>query len=88
MIVSAEMLPAVLEKVRGKLKNLEQEEGVPLAVEEHDYKIEDDWLYICITPTKSGVRASDYARTMARVERELYEEDIENVLLVPTLDEH
>jgi hypothetical protein len=58
-------------------------EGVHLKVS--DYKLDDDWLYIVVEPAKAGIRASDHANLMSRIERELRKDDIDQVLLVPAL---
>jgi hypothetical protein len=48
---------------------------------------DDDWLYIVVIPKTSGVRASDHARLMSQIERELREQGDDRVLLVPALEE-
>jgi hypothetical protein len=40
-----------------------------------------------VTPSQPGVSASDHARLMSQIERELRHEGKEHVLLVPTLDD-
>ncbi len=49
--------------------------------------LDDDWLYIVVTPAKPGVRAYDHAITMSRVERELRQAGTEKVLLVPAIED-
>jgi hypothetical protein len=48
-------------------------------------KFDDDWLYIVVVPFKSGVRASEYANFMSKIERELRAQGDDQVLLVPAL---
>ena len=50
-------------------------------------KFDDDWLSIVVVPSKAGVRASEYANFMSKVERELREQGDDNVLLVPALED-
>ena len=50
-------------------------------------KSDDDWLYIVVVPSEPGVRALDYAELMSKIERDLRSEGIDNVLLVPALDD-
>jgi hypothetical protein len=50
-------------------------------------KLEDDWLYVVVTPSRPGVRALDHAETMSRIERELRRNGKTHVLLVPTLED-
>lgn len=50
-------------------------------------RLDDDWLYVVVTPSKPGVRASDHAALMSQIERDLRQHGIGNVLLVPTLED-
>ena len=60
--------------------------GVHLQVSEH--RLDDDWLYVVVTPAQAGTRASDHARLLSQIERELREQEhIEQVLLVPAIDD-
>jgi hypothetical protein len=74
----------IVEKVKALLLDA-QRENVHLRV--NGFKLDDDWLYIVVVPSKAGVRASEYANYMSKIERELRKEGEENVLLVPALDE-
>ena len=72
----------IVEKVKKRLAEGEQD-GIYLKVSGE--KLDDDWLYIVVVPARSGVRASDHANFMSKVERELRAEGDDNVLLVPAL---
>lgn len=74
----------ILAKVKTRLANAEAE-GVHLKVTGE--KLDDDWLYIVVVPSKPGIRASEHANFMSRIERELRAEGIDNVLLVPALED-
>lgn len=74
----------IVNKVRQRLADAEHE-GVFLKVSGD--KLDDDWLYIVVVPSRPGVRASEYANYMSKVERELRAAGDENVLLVPALDD-
>jgi len=74
----------IVNKVNKRLSDAEQE-GIYLKVTGH--KLDGDWLYIVVVPSKSGVRASEYANYMSKVERELRAAGDDNVLLVPALDD-
>jgi hypothetical protein len=74
----------IVNEVRQRLVDAERE-GVYLKVT--DEKLDDDWLYIVVVPSRAGVRASDYANYMSKVERELRAAGNDNVLLVPALDD-
>ena len=77
-------VPEIVKNVERRLADAERE-GVYLRVA--DERLEDDWLYIVVVPTRPGVRASDHARLMTQIERELRQQGDNNVLLVPALDD-
>lgn len=74
----------IVDEVRQRLADAEQQ-GVFLKVT--GQKLDDDWLYIVVVPSKPGVRASEYANYMSKIERELRAAGSDNVLLVPALDD-
>jgi hypothetical protein len=74
----------IVNKVRDRLAEAERE-GVFLKVTGE--KLDGDWLYIVVVPSRPGVRASEYANYMSKVERELRASGNDNVLLVPALDD-
>lgn len=74
----------IVDKVRARLADAERH-GVYLKVS--DERLDDEWLYIVVVPTRPGVRASDHARLMSQIERELRQQGEDNVLLVPALDD-
>ncbi|HWB53649.1 MAG TPA: hypothetical protein VG722_05630 [Tepidisphaeraceae bacterium] len=74
----------IVDKVRNRLAEGERE-GIHLKVVSH--KLDDDWLYIVVVPSKPGVRASEYANFMSKIERELRAQGDDQVLLVPALEE-
>jgi len=61
--------------------------GIPLVVTKDGYRQEDEWLYVEVSPAQNGIRAYDYVKTLGEVEKELREEGIDHVLLVPVLTE-
>jgi hypothetical protein len=49
---------------------------------------QDEWLYLIVAPDRKGVSTFDYADALSDVELKLrQDEHVENVLLVPALDE-
>jgi hypothetical protein len=74
----------IVDRVRRRLIDAEPD-GVFLKVAGE--RIEDDWRYIVVVPSRPGVRASDHARLMSQIERELRAQGEENVLLVPALQD-
>jgi hypothetical protein len=74
----------IVNKVKKRLADGEKD-GVFLKVTGE--KLDDDWLYIVVVPSKPGVRASEYANYMSKVERELRAAGDDNVLLVPALED-
>ena len=81
---TAEQAMDIVDKVRKRLA-IAEGQGVYLKVASD--KLEDGWLYIVVIPSKAGVHASDYARQMTQIERELRAEGDNNVLLVPALED-
>jgi hypothetical protein len=72
----------IVKKVKKRLAQAERD-GIYLKVS--GKKLDDGWLYIVVVPSKSGVRASEHASFMSKLERELREAGDDNVLLVPAL---
>jgi hypothetical protein len=62
-------------------------EGPPSHLKVSGEKLEDDWLSIVVVPTRPGIRASDHAQIMSKIERELRAQGDDNVLLVPALED-
>ena len=77
-------VPAIVAEVRQRLAD-EALRGVHLQVAGE--RLDDDWLYVVVTPSQPGVRASDHARLMSRIERELRQDGKDHVLLVPALED-
>ena len=48
----------------------------------------DGWLYLVAEPSRPGDLASDRARLMTRIERQLRQDGYDQVLLVPSIPEH
>ena len=70
----------IKEKVRDYLVKARRD-GVYLRLV--DERFEDNWLYLIIAPEQGGGRASEHARLMARIERDLRAQGYDQVLLVP-----
>ena len=79
-----QQVPEIVAEIRQRLTEAAQK-GVHLRVAGN--KLEDDWLYVVVTPEHPGVRASDHARLMSQIERQLRREGKNQVLLVPTLED-
>jgi len=79
---TTEQVTDIIDKVKKRLAEAESE-GIFLKVTGE--KLDDDWLYVVVVPSRSGVRASDHASFMSKVERELRADGDENVLLVPAM---
>jgi hypothetical protein len=79
-----EQVPEIVKEVRRRLEDMAQQ-GVYLEVTGE--KLEDDWLYVVVAPARPGMRASDHARVMSQIERELRRDGKDQVLLVPSLEE-
>ena len=81
---TTQRVSTIVDNVRNRLKEAEKD-GIYLKVTGE--KLDDDWLYIAVAPSKPGVRASEHANFMSKVERELRQAGEENVLLVPALED-
>lgn len=81
---TTQQIPDIVDKVRKRLAEGEQQ-GIHLKVV--NQKLDDDWLYIVVVPSKPGVRASEYANFMSRIERELRAQGDDQILLVPALED-
>lgn len=83
--IAANDLNAVLLKVQEKLTEREKRSGISLAVSREASRREDDWLYVVVAPATQGIRAYDYVSALGEVERELRQEGIDHVVLVPAI---
>jgi hypothetical protein len=77
-------VPGIVSEVQKRLKQAAKQ-GIHLKVASE--KLEDNWLYVVVTPSQAGERASDHARIMSQIERELRKQGNDRVLLVPTLED-
>lgn len=84
-MITSNQIGGVVRQVQTRLDAKGRERSIELRVEEQDYRLEDDWLYISITPTAPGYRVADYAEILGEIEQELRLEGIDNVLLVPAI---
>ncbi len=76
-------VPGIVADVAEQLASAAAKDGVHLQVT--GPSLDDDWLYVVVTPGQPGVRASDHAGLMSQIERGLKHRGIRNVLLVPAL---
>jgi len=83
-VPSTTQVTDIVGKVRKRLTDGEKE-GIHLKVVSE--KLDDDWLYIVVVPSRPGVRASEYANYMSKIERELRAGGDDHVLLVPALQD-
>lgn len=81
---TTQQIDPIVRKVEKLLAKAESE-GIHLHVA--DSQLDDDWLYIVVTPKQAGVRAADHAALMSKIERQLRNDGDEYVLLVPALEE-
>ena len=79
-----EQVPSIIADVENRLREA-ADHGDHLHVSGNS--LDDEWLYIVVSPAETGVRASDHARLMSQIERDLRNSGYDDVLLVPTLEE-
>ncbi len=77
-------VPGIVAEVRQRLDEAAKQ-GVHLQVVSE--KLDDGWLYVVVTPSQPGQSASDHARVMSQIERELRQKGTDHLLLVPTLED-
>ena len=73
-----QQVPQIVQKVQKSLAALP---GQPLKMTGE--KLDDTWLYITVEPARPGISALDHANAMSRIERELRDAGVDEVLLVP-----
>ncbi|GEM_PF-1066551 len=81
--MTPEQISPIIAQIQTRLSQLGGAKGVNLQVDTEDTKLEDDWLYVCVSAPKASIRVSDYADILSEIEKELRAESIQNVLLVP-----
>ena len=81
---NTQQISDIVQKVQDQLK-IAEGDGIYLKVSGE--RLDDDWLYIAVVPAKMGVRASDHAGLMSQIERKLRAEGVDQVLLVPAIDD-
>lgn len=77
-------VPGIVAEVRKRLADVEKQ-GVHLQVMSD--RLDDDWLYVVVAPSRPGERALDHANYMSQIERDLRQKGIGNVLLIPVLED-
>lgn len=88
MIVVQAQVPAVLERVKTLVAADSEAVAMGLVVEEDDYRIDEEWLYICVYPTAVGIRPSEYSRILGRIEKTLRSEGYDQIGLLPSLRDY
>ncbi|HEX4124743.1 MAG TPA: hypothetical protein VHY37_08470 [Tepidisphaeraceae bacterium] len=85
--MTADNVKSILKIVQEKLEQRAQKSGIALKVSPEASRQEDQWLYVVVSPGRAGIRAYDFVSTLSDVERELKNEGIEHVLVLPMLAE-
>ena len=65
---TTQQITDIVDKVKNRLADTEHD-GIFLKVSSES--LDDGWLYVVVVPTKPGGSASDHARLMSQIEREL-----------------
>jgi len=77
-----DQVPKIIEHIKLRLN----EAGDPIHVTGDS--LDDGWLTVVVEPTlPTKIRASEYANLMSAIERELRQNGMDEVLLVPALAE-
>lgn len=82
-------MPSAVEvpEILGFIKQRLAEASDLVRLEVTDDEMEDDYLYVVVTPAAVGIRASDHADLMSKIEGEVERNGWQNVYLVPTIHE-
>ena len=56
-----------------------------LNVQSDGIQQDDDWYYVVVQPSREDVRSYDYNARLVEAEKDLQEQEHQNVLLVPAL---
>ncbi|CAN5477505.1 hypothetical protein BH09SUM1_BH09SUM1_10020 [soil metagenome] len=75
----------VIDRVRAELSRIATERNIKLKGEESDYKVEDGWLYICVSPAQAKIQGLDYVQILDEIQGLLKGDHIDHVSLVPML---
>ena len=75
----------ILKQVQAHLDAKRDATGIALAVPKGGYHADDGWLTIIVSPAAKGIRAYDYVEALSDVEKELREEGLEQIVLVPAM---
>jgi hypothetical protein len=78
-------IQSLLKDVQARLDSKRAATGVSLQVSDDAYRQDDDWLVVVVAPAQAGIRAYDYVQILNEVEKDLRDDGIKNVLLVPAL---
>jgi hypothetical protein len=75
----------ILRQVRSKLDAQKIQKGVALQVAKDGFVEDDDWLSVVVSPAAKGIRAYDYVEILGQVEKELRDDGVDHVVLVPAM---
>ena len=78
-------IDAVIRDVRSRLDSKRNSTGLNLEVPPDGYVQDDDWLSVIVTPALPGMGAYQYIEMLGELERELKNNGVEHVLLVPAI---
>ncbi|MCX7044435.1 MAG: hypothetical protein NTX50_02975 [Candidatus Sumerlaeota bacterium] len=85
MYITESDMPAIAERVNKRLIEEGTKHQMRIVITGNGGEFEDNWLYIPVTPLTTGIRPSEYANILGLIIKELRQDQIENVLLVPTI---
>ena len=78
-------IDTIVKDVQSRLDARRQVTGMQLQVPKDGYVEYDPWLNIIVTATANGVRAYQYVEALSEVEKELRDNGVDHVLLVPAM---
>ncbi|HVS72206.1 MAG TPA: hypothetical protein VHQ47_13200 [Phycisphaerae bacterium] len=79
---TTQQVDEIVDRVKKRLEEAQRER---IYLEVTGAKLDDEWLYITVAPSQTGVSAAEAAAFMSKVERELRAAGDDNVLLIPAI---
>ena len=77
----------IIAEVQRQLDSAALQQDLHLRIRPQDSTFEDDWFYIGVEPGRPGEHASDHAKLMSDIEKDLWRRGPSNVLLVPVISD-
>lgn len=78
-------IDAILQRIRTHLDARRSATGMELRVPSKGYVQDDPWLTVIVEPAVAGMRAYQFVDALSDLEKELRDDGVDNVFLVPAI---